>query len=153
MQMSCSHLHSCRRPLNAPRHKYGNMAVQTRGSTLPQGWVVSCLFAYRFASNKADRLSTSDSFGRDGQDYCDVRGRLTLQPGQLPIEMSGETVQSAASDSFAEELEKESSRMENVWNRTMHQQYQISDRYNHVAALIVRWDDELDKDLNCKYEV
>ena len=35
----------------------------------------------------------------------------------------------------------------------MHEQYQVSDRYSHVAALIVRWDDELDKDLNCKHEV
>ena len=50
-------------------------------------------------------------------------------------------------------LEGESSRMESVWRREMCHQFKIADRYSHVAAVIIHWADELDKELHCADEV
>ena len=50
-------------------------------------------------------------------------------------------------------LEGESSRMESVWRREMCHQFKIADRYSHVAAVIIRWADDLEKDLHCANEV
>lgn len=85
-------------------------------------------------------------------DY-DVRGRVSIQTGKFSQEMPEEVLQVSPKESFSEDVQRQGSRMETAWKRTMNQQYQVSDRYNSVAALIVRWDDDLDKDLNCKYEV
>ncbi|KAI7341746.1 hypothetical protein KC354_g16905 [Hortaea werneckii] len=50
-------------------------------------------------------------------------------------------------------LEGESSRMESVWRREMCHQFKIADRYSHVAAVIIHWADDLEKDLHCANEV
>lgn len=84
---------------------------------------------------------------------CDVHGHVSLQTDKLPEDMAEQALQSSPNESFAKDMQRQGSRMETIWKRTMNQHYQVSDRYNSVAALIVRWDDELDKDLNCKHEV
>ncbi|KAK3725215.1 hypothetical protein LTR37_000726 [Vermiconidia calcicola] len=84
---------------------------------------------------------------------CSTQQPLLAQPDKVPQGSPDEGVQYPPLEPFIAQVEKDSSRMETVWKRTMHQQYQVSDRYDHVAALIVRWDDELDRDLQCKHEV
>jgi hypothetical protein len=49
--------------------------------------------------------------------------------------------------------DKENSRMRKIFNRTSNEKFGASEQYSHVAALLIRWDDELDQDLKCKDEV
>lgn len=51
------------------------------------------------------------------------------------------------------ENERRNTVMQSQWDRAMCREFKIPDKYQSVACLIVRWDDELDKDLNCRAEV
>lgn len=42
--------------------------------------------------------------------------------------------------------------MQDAWDRAIRKEFQKPDYYDHVAALIVRWSDEVDRDLSCREE-
>ena len=50
-------------------------------------------------------------------------------------------------------IEKENAQMRQRWDKTKGKELGISNHYTSVAALIVHWAKELDKDLNCGKEV
>lgn len=61
--------------------------------------------------------------------------------------------QRSQDDLFSKYVQEDSARMGRLWKQTMHQQFQKGNGYRSVAALLVRWNDEHDRDLKCAQEV
>lgn len=77
----------------------------------------------------------------------EVHGLLHIEPGKPGDERALQNPPSPTESA----IEKHSSHMEEKWRQEMCHQFQIADRYTNVAAVIIRWADELDN-LHCDKE-
>lgn len=50
-------------------------------------------------------------------------------------------------------LHERNDAMRHHWEKAVCQELGVPDRYSKVAALMIRWDNEFDKDLRCETEV
>lgn len=53
----------------------------------------------------------------------------------------------------AQDVRERNEAMRHHWNAAVCQELGVSDRYERVSVLLIRWDNQFDRDLKCAKEV